>query len=158
MTMYERKYEFTITDLMDQMTIDQIKEVLLPPSGREGYAQSLAFLSSDVSALFGEGDLKLTGRVLRLITLIAQLNLETWRSKDKLDEEPQSYTATVRHAQDLNGLRNCARNLLQSELGEASPARRRATFFVTKEGVNLRQRIVGTMTNDTSTGCLPAGA
>jgi len=141
MTPYERKYEFTLTDLLDQMTIDQIKEVLLPASA-ESYGRSLELLSSDVTALFEVRHAKLTGRILRLVVLLAQLNLECWRCKDCLDEKPEDYTATLRHAQDLNGLRNCIRNLLQEELNEASPSRHRASFFSMGEGFEYRRRIV----------------
>ena len=150
MTTSGRKFEFTVTDLMDQMTIDQIKEVLLPPAGRDGIGRSLNSLSADLTGLFEDRNLKLTGRVLRLLSLVGQLNLETWRCKDRLDEEPESYTETLRHAQDLNGLRNRARNLLQSELNEASPARQRASFFVTDEGIKLRKRIMADMENQSS--------
>jgi len=145
MTEHEQNFEFTVTDLMDQMTIDQIKEVLLPPAGRDAIGGSLESLSSDLTVLFEDRNLKLTGRVLRLLSLVSQLNLETWRCKDRLDDEPESYTETLRHAQDLNGLRNCARNLLQTDLNEASPARQRASFFVTEEGLKLRKRIIADM-------------
>ena len=148
MTPYERNYEFTVTDLIDQMTIDQIKEVLLPSSARKGYGRSLELLSADVTALWEARSLKLTGRVLRLLVLLAQLNLETWRCKDRLDEAPEEYTATLRHAQDLNGLRNCVRNLLQVVLGEASPSRQRASFFVTDDGLEYRRRIMSDLERD----------
>lgn len=129
MTPYQRKYEFTLTDLLDQMTIDQIKEVLLPTPVQASYSRSLGHLSADVTALFEARGVELNARMLRLIVLLAQLNLHVWRCKDRLDEEPENYTATLRYAQDLNGLRNCVRNSLQRELNEASPARRRASFF-----------------------------
>ena len=150
MTTTGRNFEFAVTDLMDQMTIDQIKEVLLPPAARDGIGRSLNSLSADLTGLFEDRNLKLSGRVLRLLSLAAQLNLETWRCKDRLDEEPESYTEILRHAQDLNGLRNCARNLLQSELNEASPARQKASFFVTEDGLKLRERILADMENRSS--------
>ncbi len=147
MTSYERKYEFTLSDLLDRMTIDQIKEVLLPTSAI-GHGRSLELLSSDVTVILESRRVELSGRILRLLVLLAQLNLHSWRSKDRLDKGPENYTSTVRHGADLNGIRNGVLNLLQDEFNEASPSRHKVSFFSPDGGLAFRQRILADLERD----------
>ncbi len=124
-----RRYQFLLTDLIDALTIDQIKEVLLPEAKRMIYVEEMRRLEHDIDLLIAEREIKLTGRFVRLIVFLAQANLLVWRDKDRLQSEPERYYERLELAQELNGLRNQVRNLLMEELGEGKPCNRRATFL-----------------------------
>ena len=125
----ERRYQFLVTDLVDALTIGQIKEVLLPEDKRMAYVEEMRRLEHDIDLLITERELKLAGRFVRLIVFLAQANLLIWRNKDRLQSEPERYYEWLEFAQELNGLRNHVRNLLMEELGEGKPCNRRATFL-----------------------------
>ena len=125
----ERRYQLLMTDLIDSLTIDQIKEVLLPEDQRAVYAQEMQQLAHDVDLLIKERQITPTGRLVRLIIFLAQANLLVWRNKDRMQNDPERYYDLLEFAQELNGLRNHVRNLLMEEFGEVEPCNRRATFL-----------------------------
>ncbi|MGE3538411.1 MAG: hypothetical protein AB7N91_13395 [Candidatus Tectimicrobiota bacterium] len=118
-----------MTDLVDLLTIDQIKEVLLPETKRLSYVEEIQKVSEDVEHLLQVKSVKLSGRLIRLIIFLAQTNLHVWHSKDCLEASPEKYYALLEFAQELNGLRNHIRNLLMEELDEAAHCHLRSTFL-----------------------------
>ncbi|MFC1900277.1 hypothetical protein ACFLYN_01650 [Chloroflexota bacterium] len=124
-----RQFNVTFADLVDNLTIDQIKEVLLPEEQAKTYASEIAQLEHDIDIILSEKEIKLTAEHLRMIILLAQVNLYVWYNKDKMTGEPKNYMELLRFAQDLNSLRNHVKNLILEEAEEATPASKRATFF-----------------------------
>jgi len=124
-----RKYKLTLVDLIDSVTINQIKEVFYSGNKRNVCTGELNFLSCDIDMLIRERQIKLTGQMVRIIMLLAQANLLVWYSKDRMKKEPQRYYALLEFAQELNGLRNYLRNILMIEFGEAKECNKRATFL-----------------------------
>lgn len=121
------QYQFTVTDLVDRLTISQIKETLFPAPRRSTFTQDLRDVSGDLAVALPP--ILAGGRVIRLLMLMAQCNLHVWYNKDRMQEEPQNYDALLEWAQEINGLRNHVRNLLMAEFGEYDAAQRRATFL-----------------------------
>ncbi len=126
--MSRRKYTIPLADLIDALTIDQIKEVLSPEVRRQGLEDEMRSQREDIDAIALERELRATGRVLRLVILLAQANLHVWRSKDLLIR-PEEYLARLEFAQELNSIRNHVRNLLGAHFGEAEACHRRAVFL-----------------------------
>ncbi len=129
MTTRQPDLNLTLADLIDRMTISQIKETLLDGPRRDLFTQDLADAAEDVDGILGAVPIAASGRLIRLIMLMAQCNLHVWANKDRMQQEPDAYTALLVRAQELNGLRNHARNLMMEDFGEMSPAARRATFL-----------------------------
>lgn len=124
-----RAVHFTLADLIDRITISQIKETLFSKERAAMFTRDLAEVAADMDALLADRPVGMDGRLIRLIMLMAQCNLHVWTGKDRMDREPDSYVALLARAQDLNGLRNHARNRLMDVFGEMGPAARRSTFL-----------------------------
>ena len=124
-----RAYQVLLVDLIDSLTINQIKEVLLPKDARAPYIEEMHRLAHDIDLLFKEKQVNATGRLLRLIVFLAQANLHVWHTKDRMQTEPGKYHELLEFAQDMNGLRNHVRNLLMEHFGEGEACNRRATFL-----------------------------
>jgi hypothetical protein len=122
-----RAYNLLLTDLVDTLTIDQIKEVLLPTGAAA--TREMAAISADLDALLAAGAFRPSGRLVRLVALLSLANQQTWFNKDRMQEDPGRYGELLEFAQELNGLRNHVRNLLMNAFHEDSPATRRATFL-----------------------------
>jgi len=124
-----RQFHMTLADLVDQLTIDQIKEVLLPGEQAKNYASEIERLEHDIDLIINEKQMGLQAELIRMIVLLAQVNLCVWYNKDKMKEEPDNYMELLRFAQDLNSLRNYIKNLILEETREATPANRKAVFL-----------------------------
>jgi len=124
-----RQFHMTFAELVDQLTIDQIREVLLPEEQAKSYASEIQRLEHDIDLLIREKGIELHAGFIRLVMMLAQVNLHVWYNKDKMMNDPENYMELLRFAQDLNSLRNHVRNLIMEETGGATPATKRTTFF-----------------------------
>ena len=116
-----RSFEPNLAELIDRLTVDQIKEVLLP-EGREDYADEIKRLESDIDAIIEEKGLELSARLVRIVIVLAQMNLHIWHSKDRMQEDADHYSEWLKLAHQLNGTRNRMKNLLVDESGDAPPS------------------------------------
>lgn len=122
-------YEFLLTDLIDALTIAQIKETLFPDEKKSAYTAELADVSGDMQGILAQSPHLLSAGIARRIAFLAQANLHVWHLKDEMQTAPDRYNDLLRLAQDINGLRNHVRNLLMEEFGESNPAKRKTTFL-----------------------------
>lgn len=118
-----RKYLPTLADLIDALSIDQIKEIKL--ENKKGYAMEMKKISHDIDVLISQRQIKLSARLIRMIIVIAQMNLFIWNNKDKMQEDPKHYNDLLKLAHQLNGIRNRTKNLLLEVSGEAEPSKKR---------------------------------
>ena len=125
----KRKFQVLLTDLIDTVTIDQIKEMLFSGEKRVAVTKELEMLSYDIDLLLKDVEIKGYGCLLRLVMLLAQANLIVWHNKDRMQDEPEKYYELLEFAQEINGLRNHTRNLLMKEFGEDGSCNTRATFL-----------------------------
>ena len=119
----KRKYLPTLADLIDALSIDQIKEIKL--SDKESYALEIDKISSDIDLLINERRIKSSARLIRLVIIIAQMNLFIWENKDKMKQDTKQYDELLKLAHQLNGIRNKMKNLLLEESGEKEPSKKR---------------------------------
>jgi len=123
----DRLYLPTLADLIDQLAIDQIKEVL-KPENKKSYAGEMKKISHDIDVLIEEKQLKLSARMIRIIIALAQLNLHIWHHKDKMQQDQERYSDLLKFAHQLNGLRNQMKNLILEETGYKEPSAKKTNF------------------------------
>lgn len=117
----------TFADLIDQLTIDQIKEVL-KPENKDSYAGEMKKIAHDIDMLIEEKQLKLSARMIRIIIALAQLNLHIWNRKDKMQQDSEHYSDLLKLSHQLNGLRNQMKNLILEEAGYKEASARKTNF------------------------------
>ncbi|MHC4594738.1 MAG: NAD-dependent epimerase/dehydratase family protein [Planctomycetota bacterium] len=125
----ERRYLLPLTELIDRLTIDHIKEVLIPEN-KESYAQEMKILAHDIDLIIEERELKLSARLIRIITVLSQMNLHIWYNKDKMQKDPGRYSELLKFAHQLNGIRNQMKNLLLEETGDKEKSAVRTNFNI----------------------------
>lgn len=113
-TKRDRQYLPNLSDLIDRLSIDQIKTVLLPDN-KQTSEEEIRRLEYDIDTIIKERGLKLSVRVLRIVIVLAQMNLHIWNCKEKMDAEPKKYHQWLKLAHQLNGIRNQMKNLLIEE-------------------------------------------
>ena len=125
----ERRYLLPLAELIDRLTIDQIKEVSIPEN-KESYAQEMKKLAHDLDLIIEERELRLSARLIRIITILSQMNLHIWYNKDKMQKDPEHYSELLKFAHQLNGIRNQMKNLLLEETGDKEKSAIRTNFNI----------------------------
>lgn len=123
----ERQFLTPFAELLDRLTVDQIKEVLIP-AGKESYAEEMRRISHDIDLLIEECNMGLSSRLLRIVVVLAQMNVHIWYLKDRMQEDPSRYHEFLKLAHQLNGIRNQMKNLLLEEAGEREKSAERSNF------------------------------
>ena len=109
--MENRKYLPTISDLIDRLSIVQLKEVFISEH-KEEYAQEIRDIVHDLDELiYWE---KPTGEMIRAIVVLAQMNLHIWHNETEYRKGEGDGNLGLTHG--LNGIRNTAKNKIQDQL------------------------------------------
>lgn len=112
----QRQCLVPFSELLDKLTITQIKEILLPEQ-RASFSEEIRRLTHDINLISEEKAVKVTARFIRLIIVLAQINLHIWHTKEIMTEDPDRFEECMKLAHQLNGIRNQTKNLLMEEAG-----------------------------------------
>src|SRR3972149_5038425 len=123
----QRQYLQPCAELVDSLTINQIKEVRLPGQ-KELFAREMEKIAHDIDLIIEERGLKLSARLIRIIVAMAQMNLHIWHNKDAMQQDPSRYTELLKLAHQLNGVRNQMKNLLLEEVGDKEKSARKTNY------------------------------
>jgi uncharacterized protein (UPF0335 family) len=104
-----RKYLPTISELIDRLSIVQLKEVFIPEH-KEEYAKEIKEIVHDLDAL------GLDGKMIRAIIVLAQMNLHIWHNETEYRKGKGKGNLELTHG--LNGIRNTAKNIIQDRMVE----------------------------------------
>jgi hypothetical protein len=113
--MTERKYLPTLSELIDRLSIVQLKEVFIPEHKAE-YAQEIADIVNDIQILLDENKGVVTAETIRAIVVLSQMNLHIWHNES-------NYRKGIKDGNNLelthgiNGIRNTAKNKIQEVNG-----------------------------------------
>jgi len=111
----ERKYLPTLAELIDRLSIIQLKEVFITEH-KEEYAKEIADIVHDINLCLKESKEELTGETIRAIIVLSQMNLHIWHNESNVrngSEGPNALALT----HGLNGIRNTAKNRIQEVVG-----------------------------------------
>ena len=106
-----RKNLPTISDLIDRLSIVQLKEVFIPEHKKE-YAQEIKDIVHDLSELMK--DEESTGEMIRAIVVLSQMNLHIWHNETEYRKGEGDGNLGLTHG--LNGIRNTAKNIIQDQV------------------------------------------
>jgi len=113
--MKSRKWLPTLGELIDRLSIHQLKEVFIPEN-KENYADEMNDMVHDINLILNEKDVKLTGEVLRAIVVLSQMNAHIWYNESQVRKgEKGSDNLMLTHG--LNGIRNTAINKIMEVVG-----------------------------------------
>jgi len=113
--MTDRKYLPTLSELVDRLSIAQLKEVFIVEHKAE-YADEISDILHDIQLLAENEDLKFSSDVVRAIVVLSQMNLHIWHNET-------NYRKGIGEGNDLelthglNGIRNTAKNKIQEKVG-----------------------------------------
>jgi hypothetical protein len=112
--MKQRRYLQTLSELIDRLSIVQLKEVFIPEYKTE-YAQEIDDIVHDVQLILDESDAVLTAETIRAIIVCAQMNLHIWQNESNFRRGLKEGNLELTHG--LNGIRNTSKNIIQEVIG-----------------------------------------
>jgi len=123
----ERYFLPSFAELIDRLTVDQIKEVLLKNRAQE-MSKEIQAICQDIDVMINQKQIVLSSRFIRIVVILAQMNVHIWNNKDKMKLDQEKYDEHLKLAHQLNGLRNQMKNLLLEESGERDNSSERTNF------------------------------
>jgi hypothetical protein len=113
--MSERKYLHTLGDLVDRLSIVQLKEVFIPEFKQE-YSQEIADIVHDIQVILNETHGVIDAETVRAIVVVAQMNLHIWHNESNYRRGIKDGN-NLELTHGLNGIRNTAKNKIQEVVG-----------------------------------------
>ena len=113
--MNERKYLPTLAELIDRLSIAQLKEVKIPEHKAE-YAQEISDIVHDIQLCLDSSDTPISGETIRAIVVLSQINAHIWANES-------NYRKGIKEGNNLelthgiNGIRNTSKNKIQEVVG-----------------------------------------
>lgn len=113
--MNTRKYLPTLSELIDRLSIAQLKEVFIPEHKSE-YAEEIKDIVHDIQLVLDEKQGKVDADTIRAIVVLAQMNLHIWHNESNYRKGiKEGNNLELTHG--LNGIRNTAKNKIQEISG-----------------------------------------
>jgi|TARA_R110000824_G_scaffold156770_1_gene329972 hypothetical protein len=105
-----RKYLPTLAELIDRLSIIQLKEVFIIEH-KDEYAKEISEITHDIEEILKDDNIRLTGKDVRAIVVLSQMNLHIWQNETKYRAGTGDGNLGLTHG--LNGIRNTAKNMIQ---------------------------------------------
>lgn len=112
--MSERKYLPTLAELVDRLSISQLKEVFIPHH-KEEYSQEIKDIVHDIQILLDSSE-KVNADTIRAIVVLSQMNLHIWHNESNYRKGIKDGN-NLELTHGLNGIRNTAKNKIQEIVG-----------------------------------------
>jgi hypothetical protein len=111
----KRKYLPTLSELIDRLSIVQLKEVFISEH-KDEYAQEIADIIHDIQAHIDENKSEITAETIRAIVVLSQMNLHIWHNESNYRKGIKDGN-NLELTHGLNGIRNVAKNRIQEVVG-----------------------------------------
>ena len=113
--MEKRKYLPTLAELIDRMSISQLKEVFITDHKQE-YSQEINDIVHDIQLILDENSAIVDANTIRAIVVVSQMNLHIWHNESNYRKGIKDGN-NLELTHGLNGIRNVAKNRIQEVVG-----------------------------------------
>jgi hypothetical protein len=110
----KRKYLPTLSELIDRLSIAQLKEVFITEH-KEEYAKEIKDIAHDIQLILDECE-KIDAEAIRAIVTLSQMNLHIWHNESNYRKGIKDGN-NLELTHGLNGIRNTAKNKIQELVG-----------------------------------------
>jgi hypothetical protein len=112
--MSKRKYLPTLAELVDRLSIAQLKENFITEH-KDEYKQEIQDILHDIQLLLDDAE-PLTSETIRAIVVLSQMNLHIWHNESNYRRGIKDGN-NLELTHGLNGIRNTAKNKIQEIVG-----------------------------------------
>jgi hypothetical protein len=112
--MSKRRYLPTLSELVDRLSIAQLKEVFITEH-KDEYAKEIADICHDIQMILDDSQ-EITADTIRAIVVLSQMNLHIWHNESNYRKGIKDGN-NLELTHGLNGIRNTAKNKIQEVVG-----------------------------------------
>ena len=112
--MSNRKYLPTLSELIDRLSIAQLKEVFIVDH-KEEYAKEISDIVHDIQLCLNNKG-QINAETIRAIVVLSQMNLHIWHNESNYRKGIKDGN-NLELTHGLNGIRNTAKNKIQEIVG-----------------------------------------
>ena len=112
-----RKWLPTFAELIDRLSIHQLKEVFVPDH-KDKYRREMREMMDDLNQIIQEDNVKLSSELIKAIVVLAQINEHIWYNESKVRNGETQDMSLLGLTHSLNGIRNRAMNYILELIGE----------------------------------------
>lgn len=112
--MTTRKYLPTLSELIDRLSIAQLKEVFITDH-KDEYAQEIKDIVHDIQLVINNSE-NISAETIRAIVVLSQMNLHIWHNESNYRKGIKDGN-NLELTHGLNGIRNTAKNKIQEISG-----------------------------------------
>ena len=109
------KYLPTLSELIDRLSIVQLKEVFISEHKNE-YSNEIQDILHDIQVHLTENNTVINADVIRAIVVLSQMNLHIWHNETNYRKGIKDGN-NLELTHGLNGIRNTAKNKIQEIVG-----------------------------------------
>tara|TARA_R100000664_G_C2675612_1_gene85786 strand:- start:57 stop:473 length:417 start_codon:yes stop_codon:yes gene_type:complete len=110
-----RKYLPTLSELIDRLSITQLKEVFISEH-KDEYSAEIKDILHDIQLCLDETSEGISAEVIRAIVVLSQMNLHIWHNESNYRKGIKDGN-NLELTHGLNGIRNTAKNKIQEICG-----------------------------------------
>lgn len=112
----QRKYLPTFSDLVDRLTITQMKAIFISER-RDEYVHEMELILHDIDLIMKQEDVELNAEAVRAIIVIMLTNRFIWENETKARQGGNEQDQLLKLTHSINGVRNTAKNQLAAVVG-----------------------------------------
>jgi hypothetical protein len=110
-----QKYKLSLGELLDRLSIIQLKECKIPEHKKE-YAQEISEILEDIDQSIKSNNVVFDAEMLRDLVILAQYNNHIWINESEA-RKGNANGANLYLSHSLNSIRCTARNKIQGKIG-----------------------------------------
>ena len=123
-----RKFLTPLSELIDRLTVDQIKQLLNKDDSQESLKKEMQNIMYDIDQIINDKKTKLDSEIIRMIIILSQINLHIWNLKDKMEKDKNGYDKNLKLAHQINGIRNQIKNKLLEKTKDLNQSLKLSNF------------------------------
>lgn len=112
-----RRYLPTLAELIDRLSIVQMKEIFLCALGAP-YAEERALIEHDIDIILAEREFRLSAKDIRALLMIMLANRYIWENESRARQGGAEQDKLLKLTHSINGVRNTAKNVLARSAGD----------------------------------------
>ena len=101
----KRNLKYNLSDLIDRLSIDQIKQIQIESSSKE-YEKSIKKIMKSIDLDLKKNKIKLTDEIINILIALSQINLNIWFLRKQISNKKSSYSKEIKLSHQLNAIRN----------------------------------------------------
>ena len=123
----DRKYLPTFAELIDRLSIVQMKQIYIPENAKE-YEEEMVNIMHDIDEILfklgytpeidGGNDILFNAKCIRASLIIQLSNRVIWENESKARLGGKEQDSNLKFTHSVNGIRNVAKNIISREMGE----------------------------------------